>query len=577
MKLSSALLSFLVPSMMAKVVLSQCSKEVNINLEAEKSSTQGPCDRAGRVRFAWKTINIPTNVFGNGDEYFVQLRQGSVLLYNEGQFNVDTNDISGFLGDTQEGPYTVRFVCTNESQNCDGGRFSYKIIDCGCPPDKPNLIQECKADFFETAKDAVCLSFSDAPVEGNWTNVGSGQNPEFSLTESVTFGQSTTITETDTTTFSQSITAGFEFKAVSASVSVGFEQSSSVSSAVTETFEKTTAETFSTSCSNIDTTTGYAIWQWTMGQPDDSSGIGFNIKTSHFECTRSITEIPRCPLGFCAFDDPICQTCREPFEDLSIESPDPEDDETDPGCFSGETMVKVLDTTGGEQEIPMRSLNIGDYVRVGNGRFSRVYSFIHLDPELEADFLQITAEGLEHPLEVTAEHMVFVSGKAVRASQVQVGDVLGTRSKVVRIEPVKRLGVYAPATDAGDIVASGVRASSYVAVLDQVAPALQHAVFHAALAPHRLACSLNFAACERETYTEGISDWIFWATRFLSGLNDQAALVQVMAMLVLVPFVAALYLVENLFLYPVLGATVIAGIKYYREQATTSKLAHKTI
>jgi hypothetical protein len=44
--------------------------------------------------------------------------------------------------------------------------------------------------------------------------------------------------------------------------------------------------------------------------------------------------------------------------------------------------------------------------------------------------------------------------------------------------------VYAPTTFAGDIVVSGVVASSYVALLDSVPPHIENAAAHASTALH---------------------------------------------------------------------------------------------
>ena len=32
---------------------------------------------------------------------------------------------------------------------------------------------------------------------------------------------------------------------------------------------------------------------------------------------------------------------------------------------------------------------------------------------------------------------------------------------------------------------------------------------HAFNAPHRMVCALSFEICENETYTDGISDWVY--------------------------------------------------------------------
>jgi hypothetical protein len=78
-------------------------------------------------------------------------------------------------------------------------------------------------------------------------------------------------------------------------------------------------------------------------------------------------------------------------------------------------------------------LEIGDYVKSRANKFSRVYSFSHIDKNLEASFLHIHMERLQLPLEVTPEHIGYVSGHPVRASNVRVGDFLDGHHMVTRI------------------------------------------------------------------------------------------------------------------------------------------------
>ena len=149
-------------------------------------------------------------------------------------------------------------------------------------------------------------------------------------------------------------------------------------------------------------------------------------------------------------------------------------------CFSGHNTVEVQ----GKGLVSMTNVEIGDFVRSGNDDFSRVIGFSKFDHEAEGEYLQLTAQDLKAPLELSASHMVFVSGKAVAASDVKVGDMVG-ENEVIDIKQVLRRGAYAPITEAGDIVVSGVLASCYVTILDYCFFS-QHAVFHAFMAPFRL-------------------------------------------------------------------------------------------
>ena len=213
-------------------------------------------------------------------------------------------------------------------------------------------------------------------------------------------------------------------------------------------------------------------------------------------------------------------------------------------CFSHVNTVEVQ----GQGHVSMDSLKIGDFVRAGKNKFSRVYSFLHLDRDVEAEYLQIHAEGLKAPLEVSPEHMVFVKSTPVRASQVKVGDMLG-ENKVSEIKTVKRRGVYAPVTESGDIVVSGVLASSYAAV-HSYTPINQHTEAHAFFAVRRLVCAFNFGICENETYTEdGFPVWLSPMVHFALS-TKQNPFAQFFASVVGLPFIAAAYILEQMIYSP---------------------------
>merc|ERR1712157_294826 len=147
-------------------------------------------------------------------------------------------------------------------------------------------------------------------------------------------------------------------------------------------------------------------------------------------------------------------------------------------------------------------------------------SFGHYDDEISADFLQIKTSA-KSTLEISAEHMVFVkqqgeSTKAIPASSVKTGDVLitsdETETTVSKIKTVRRTGAYAPFTDSGDIVVSDVLSSNYISMMpeeDVFMGVDMQWIAHTFKAHHRFVCSLNFAICENEAYTNGLSNWIY--------------------------------------------------------------------
>jgi hypothetical protein len=178
-------------------------------------------------------------------------------------------------------------------------------------------------------------------------------------------------------------------------------------------------------------------------------------------------------------------------------------------CFSGRNLVDVQ----GKGAIPMENLEIGDIVKTSaDGKFSRVYSFAHKDRQSEAEFLQIYTEKSSLPVEISPEHFVYVGSDQeqtlLRTKHVQVGDRLGD-TIVTAITPVQRHGLYAPVTESGEILVSGIVASSYASLLD-VNPNAQTWATHSILSFLRFACTLDFSICTRETYTEdGFSTHLF--------------------------------------------------------------------
>jgi hypothetical protein len=218
-------------------------------------------------------------------------------------------------------------------------------------------------------------------------------------------------------------------------------------------------------------------------------------------------------------------------------------------CFSPNNSIAVKD----RGYVSMDKLQIGDHAQDGKHSFSRVYSFGHLDEMLETDFIQIQIDDKVHSiLEVSAEHMVFVSGTSVRASQVQVGDTLGIHT-IIALNAVKRKGAFAPLTESGKIMVSGVPCSSYVDgsssvdVLHHISPNIQNRASHAILYFHRLFCSWNFAQCKNETYTDGYSDRLYPIFMIAQTVSLCSIGIQMGIVTVLLPVVMLLACTDALF------------------------------
>lgn len=182
-------------------------------------------------------------------------------------------------------------------------------------------------------------------------------------------------------------------------------------------------------------------------------------------------------------------------------------------CFSTMSSVEIKD----QGVVSISQVKVGDYVKSSNGDFTQVYGLGHFDPDFESEFLQlyfaisnnqsdVKAYNAE-PLEVTSKHLLFVerSGRQypVRASDVVIGDKLSDKI-VASIGKVTRRGLYSPLTQSGDIVVSGIVASTYVDLLDYTLGFDQHTLGHAVFAPQRMFCSYFIDTCKKESYVNGL-------------------------------------------------------------------------
>lgn len=189
-------------------------------------------------------------------------------------------------------------------------------------------------------------------------------------------------------------------------------------------------------------------------------------------------------------------------------------------CFSGSSLVQVQ----GKGDVLMKDLQVGDYVLTGKNSFEQVYSFGHRHEDLSAEFYQIHTEQSKKPLEMTANHLLFVDNQAVRADSVKVGDQLtkatGESVKVTKISTTTKAGLYMPLTADGTIAVEGLVASSYVSIKDdaptlmeQVGPLFgltEHSGMHWWLSPYRMMCmGVSAKYCEGNNHNEeGILNWL---------------------------------------------------------------------
>jgi hypothetical protein len=248
-------------------------------------------------------------------------------------------------------------------------------------------------------------------------------------------------------------------------------------------------------------------------------------------------------------------------------------------CFSAHATVNVL---GQGNATPMHQLKIGDMVLTSKGHYSKVYSFGHKDSFGKTEYLQILSTTMEknHPLEITADHLLYANGQLVMAGDVKVGDFLvtpsGTDSVVVSIHKIESQGMYTPLTATGDIVVNGVLASNYADVGNKkFNVALMHFLQHGSLAPYHLYCGL-VGGCEDETYHEmtKLNAWaMFWlrTEHFFKGSLHPVLQVPIL-MLAILPGAVFFVFVGKLFASPGIESLLL----FYLAMALVSWSAWKS-
>ena len=164
------------------------------------------------------------------------------------------------------------------------------------------------------------------------------------------------------------------------------------------------------------------------------------------------------------------------------------------GCYAA--SATFVDVAGRRRQ--MESLLLGEEVKVitKKGVTSKpVITFIHRQPDLFQEFLQITTLRYKKNLKITEDHLIFVekNGKeaAIPARDVKIGDMVYVKvggkemlekDAVQCVSIVFERGVYAPVTLSGTILVNDVYTSCYFDVLSHVwfhrAMGAARAVYH---------------------------------------------------------------------------------------------------
>ena len=150
------------------------------------------------------------------------------------------------------------------------------------------------------------------------------------------------------------------------------------------------------------------------------------------------------------------------------------------------------------------------------------------------------------------------------------------------VKTIVRQGLYAPLTDDGTILVSGIAASCYVAVLPMlVPPSVQAWVSHTVLTPLRLDWFPLGSPMPAETYTNGYADRILPWLALASRLLTLPAFLTIVLSTVGLPFLLGVAFMEGLLLHHAndwrMYLLVVGGAIGWQRIFRTTKVGKKWI
>ena len=286
----------------------------------------------------------------------------------------------------------------------------------------------------------------------------------------------------------------------------------------------------------------------------------------------------------CIGFDPKCESCLKETKTCGCNG-NLNPDAGDWGCFSAKATLRVLDSNNnkGVSDVTMDKVSIGDMVLTADNAFEPVYAFGHFNTNKVADFIQIYTKGNKKPLEMTVNHLLFVTNKAypVTAGSLKVGDFVysdnsDTPLAINKIKSVvSKDGVYAPLTPSGTILVDGILASTYVSMQAQNYPnddgeyprmsngmilpfISQQSGIHMATSLFRMVCmGVTASACgdnpshlSDDTNTsnrDGLVVWADYGIRFATFVQNRSVIVQWFMLIVALVVITPVYTLEVVF------------------------------
>mmetsp|Transcript_37608 Transcript_37608/g.61826 ORF Transcript_37608/g.61826 Transcript_37608/m.61826 type:complete len:491 (-) Transcript_37608:91-1563(-) len=268
-------------------------------------------------RFTYRVINGATGWCNN--EFFNDPARGTGKVCN----------YYFFAPPSVPEPYSTKWtICGNEGSDCtgladsaaqwvrygDNGQYYLRLVISASDGRIP-----CSNNFFDDPRPGYgkyCWradpQYTFDGVVGQWTKLQSClgcAESQYRKLVGVTDVEENEITDTWEWSLTTTVSAGFEFKAVSASTEVSSTIGNSVANRMLTSISKTVEEESTFTCGKD------VLYQWTLGA-EQNNGIStksFTVKGEDLACLDNPLE-PKCPPGFCTDDD--CQTCTQSLQSL---------------------------------------------------------------------------------------------------------------------------------------------------------------------------------------------------------------------------------------------------------------------
>ena len=168
---------------------------------------------------------------------------------------------------------------------------------------------------------------------------------------------------------------------------------------------------------------------------------------------------------------------------------------------------------------------------------------------------------------MTADHLLQVNGRFVKAESVQEGDTVqvggstnGPTTKITKTRSVTREdGVYAPLTPSGTIVVDNLVASTYISLQQDgneypklangiQVPISQQFGIHMLLSPYRMLCmGLHMDGLCHSMNEEGMSSFVDWGIKLAKYADTLNVGLQLVLLVVALVLIVPAFVLETIF------------------------------